>query len=129
MYLSRISNSPGKNRLDGKGHATVQGTNTGNHQPQPRGFVLLHAAGVTAIHGRLDELLWSQPGLSYHPGVGPVGAATCAHVLLETVEASAHAAATTHPVGHPPGRGVQSHAQPPWLLVYGRNEHCPASAG
>src|SRR5215813_3123348 len=105
MYLPRISDSPGENRLDGKGPATVQRTDTGNHQPQPRCFNLLHAAGATAIHGRLDELFWSQPGLSCHPGVGPVGATTCAHVLLETVETSAHAAAATHPIGYPSGGG------------------------
>src|SRR5262249_33829857 len=78
MYVSRISNSPGKNCVDGKGPATVQGTHTGNYQPQPRGFCLLHAAGATAIRGGVDELFWSQPGLSSHPGAGPVGATACA---------------------------------------------------
>src|SRR2546422_6608066 len=129
MCLSRVSDNPWKNRLDGKGPATVQGTHTGNHQPQPRGFDLLHAAGATAIRGGLAELLWSQPSLSCYPGVGPMGATACAHVLLETVEACTHATATAHPAGNPSGGGVQSHAQSPRLLVYGWNEYSAASTG
>src|SRR5439155_730569 len=129
MCLSRISDTPGKNRVDGKGPATVQGTDTGNHQPQPGCFDLLYAAGTTAIRGGLDELFRSQPGLSCYPGVGPVGATACADVLLEAVETGAHAAAAAHPVGYPSGGGVQSHSQSPGLLVDGRDEHCSASAG
>jgi hypothetical protein len=37
--------------------------------------------------------------------------------LLETVEASTHAAATAHPVGHPSGGGVQSHPQSSGLAI------------
>src|SRR5260221_3215333 len=129
MRLSGISDNPGKNRVDGKGSATVQATHTGNHQPQPRCLHLLHAAGATALRGRLAQLLRSESSLSSDSRTGPMAAAACTDVLLETVETCTHPAATTHPAGHPSGGGVQSHPQSSGLLVYGRDKYCAARAG
>ena len=88
---------------------------------------LLHR--TPALRGGLAELLWYQPSLSRDTGTGPMAATAGALVLLETVETAAHTAAASHPVGHPPGGGVQSQPQSAGLLVDGRDEHCAASAG
>ncbi len=71
----------------------------------------------------------SESGLSRDTGIGPMGAATRADVLLEIVETRADPAAAPHPVGHPSGRGVQSHPRSSRLLVHGRDKYHPAGTG
>src|SRR5512146_3189963 len=97
--------------MDGEGSNAVQGTNTGHHRSQPRRLALLHDKRAAALRGGMAELLRYQPGLSRDTANGPMAAAAGAHVLLETVEARPWTAAQPHPLGHPPGGGLQSHAQ------------------
>ena len=48
---------------------------------------------------------------------------------LTAVKARPRTATEPHPLGHPPGGGLQSHAQSSRILVDGRHQHRPACAG
>ena len=108
---------PGQARVDGKGVHPLQTADQGNHQPQPRAQGLDRHRRAEPLHPRLAQLLKTQLHLQRGAGLVSMGQAAGEVVLLEAMEAAAHAPPPPASVGSGSQRGAPCDAEPQRLLA------------